>query len=280
MRLSRRALLVFGAFLIAAAIALNIFFNAIYRLPILMYHSIDYTADKSDRMFVSPQVFEKQMKFLRDRGYNVIPLEEAVGYISRRARPPARTVAITIDDGYENNYKYAYPVLKKYDIPATIFVIVGLVGREGFMNWDQIKELSASGIVDIESHSMTHPWLTGIDDSALRYEMEESRKTLKDVLGKDVKYVCYPMGGYDERVKSAARRAGYEAGFATKPTRLSPNYDVYEIKRVRISSNSNPLFVFAIKISGCHAFLRLIQDDYKNIPTLYRKFRYEENSDR
>lgn len=272
MRLRKRLIVVFGVFLIALILALNIFLHSIYRLPVLMYHSIDYTSDKNDRMTVSPEVFARQMGYLHDKGYNVIPLEKAVWYIETKTRPPSKTVAVTIDDGYENNYTYAWPALKKYDIPATIFVIVGLVGKEGFMEWPEIKELADSGIIDIESHTISHLWLTGLDDISLKYELVESKRILEGHLGKDIKFLCYPMGGYDERVKKAVRDAGYKAAFATKPTMLAPGHDIYEIKRVRISPTANNLFVFKIKVSGYHAFFRVIQNDYKDIPkVLWRK---------
>ena len=275
MRKNRRILIIFSAAVILAfLLAARIFLDYIYRLPVLMYHSINYTRDKANRMTISPEIFEKQMKFLRERDYNVILLKDAVSYIKAKKNPPPKTVAITIDDGYEDNYTYAYPVLKKYKIPATIFVIVDLVGKENFLNWDEIKKMQASGIIDIESHTRSHPFLTGIGDSKLKYELVSSKMILEERLGKQVDFLCYPMGVYDERVKSAARLAGYRAAFATKPTMISPNYDIYEIKRVRISPNANNLISFALKISGYHAFLRVIQNDYKDIPYILWKKRY------
>jgi peptidoglycan/xylan/chitin deacetylase (PgdA/CDA1 family) len=254
--------------LVAAAIGTRVFFASIYRFPVLMYHSIDYATDKKDRMVVSPEAFDRQMKFLRDHKYNVVTVDEAVAYIGQKKTPPARTVAITMDDGYEDNYKYAYPILKKYRIPVTIFVIVDKIGADDFLNWKEIKEMSASGIIDIESHTMSHPFLTGIDDKKLAEEMALSKRTLEKELGRNIKFICYPMGVYNEHVKSMARQAGYEAGFATKPTRLAPNYDAYEIKRVRISPTANNLFVFWIKLSGYHSFYKVVHDDYKGMPSV------------
>ncbi|MBI5144516.1 MAG: polysaccharide deacetylase family protein [Candidatus Omnitrophica bacterium] len=271
MRISKRFLIAAVIIVFAAAISFKIFLDSIYRLPVLMYHSIDYTSDRKDRMTVPPDVFAKQMKYLSDKRYNVIPLEKAVEYIEREERPPRNTVAITIDDGYANNYTYVYPVLKRYHIPATIFIIVNMVGEEGFLNWDKIKEMSDSGIIDIESHTMSHTWLTGLDDARLRSELMDSKRILEGGVGKEIKYLCYPMGAYNEHVKSAVKAAGYKAAFATKPTRLSPNYDICEIKRVRISPAANNLFVFVIKISDYHSFLRVIQNDYKDIPYLLWK---------
>jgi peptidoglycan/xylan/chitin deacetylase (PgdA/CDA1 family) len=245
-------------------ISVKFFLDSIYRLPILMYHSIDYAADKGDRMFVSPEAFARQIKFLHDHKYSVISLEKAVSYIENRKRPPAKTVAITFDDGYEDNYRYAYGILKQYDIPATIFVIVDLIGKDGFLNWAEIKEMSDSGLIDIESHTMVHPYLMGVDDDALKKEFRESKRVLEEMTGKDVDFICYPMGVYDERTKREAKEAGYKAAFATKPTRLKPNYDIYEIKRVRISATSNNMFVFMIKISGYHSFFKIYKDENKD----------------
>jgi peptidoglycan/xylan/chitin deacetylase (PgdA/CDA1 family) len=228
-----------------------------------MYHSIEYTPNKKDKITVSPDAFTRQMKFLHDRKYNVIPLEEAVSYIREKKRPPARTVAITFDDGYENNYKYAYPALKRYHMPATIFIITDKVGKNDFMDWGQINEMSASGIIDIESHTISHAWLKYIDDKKLKDELAGSKEVLEKMTGKKIKFICYPMGGYNEHVKSMAKDAGYEAGFATKPTRLAPSYDVYEIKRVRISPTADNLFVYWIKLSGYHAFFRALHEDSK-----------------
>jgi len=242
--------------LLVASVATAAFLDSAYRLPIIMYHSINHTSGTTGKTVVSPEALERQMRFLRERKYNVITLAEAVSYLSRKARPPRNTVAITIDDGYEDNFMYAYPILKKYRIPATIFIIVGHVGNAGFMRWDQIKEMSNSGLIDIESHTVHHPWLTGLGAQDLEQEMSESRKILEGNLGKKIRFLCYPMGCFNERVKQAAKNAGYEAAFGTKQTRLSANYDLYEIKRVRVSPTANNLFVFWIKLCGYHAFFK------------------------
>jgi peptidoglycan/xylan/chitin deacetylase (PgdA/CDA1 family) len=263
----KRILALTGVLLIVAAFAANASLNSIYRLPILMYHSIEPSPRGStDRLIVSPEAFEKQMAFLRARGYNVIRLDEAVNIIRDKKPAPRKTVAITLDDGYENNYRYAYPVLKKYEVPVTIFIVTNFVGRKGFLTWSQISEMSGSGLVDFESHTKTHYWLTEVTDAKLRDELTASKAALESRLGEKARFLCYPMGNYDERVKSAARAAGYEAAFATKPTRISPNYDVYEIKRVRISRTADNLFVFWIKVSGYHAFFRVLDAHYRDIP--------------
>jgi peptidoglycan/xylan/chitin deacetylase (PgdA/CDA1 family) len=267
-RATKRFLSVVGIFVAAAALALALFSHSIYRLPILMYHSIDYSNEASNRLIVPPEAFERQMRFLHEKGYRMISLEEAVSLIAQSKRPPPKTVALTIDDGYENMYTNAYPVLKRYRIPVTIFVVVNFVGREGSLTWPEIKEMSNSGIVDVGSHAMSHLWLTGLDDKALKSELEGSREAIESALGKRVSILCYPMGGYDERVKRAAQAAGYRAACATKFKGGSRDRDLYEIKRIRISPTANNLFVFAIKVSGYYQFFRVLQDDYREMTDL------------
>lgn len=272
MRLRKTTLILFAIFLVVSAVSLKIFLDSIYSIPVLMYHSIDYTSDKKNKMTIAPDMFERQMKFLRDYKYNVVPLEKAVAYIKSDKMPPSNTVAITIDDGYENNYTHAYPILKKYRIPVTIFIITDHVGRPGFMTWPQIKEMADSGIVDIESHTRSHSFLQyDISDEALKDELYGSKEILEKRLDKVIRYLCYPMGGYNGRVKEAVKSAGYEAAFATKPKSFFRKPDPYEIRRVRISPSANNLFVFYLKLTGYHAFVRVVQNDYRNIPYILWK---------
>jgi peptidoglycan/xylan/chitin deacetylase (PgdA/CDA1 family) len=269
MRLNKRSLVAIGACALALALLVYgaaIFLESVRQLPILMYHSINYDKDKNERTVVLPEVFAKQMKYLHDNAYDVIPLGRAVWYIDRKMRPPKKTVAITLDDGLSDNYKYAYPVLKQYNIPGTIFVITDLIGKPGYLTAEEIREMDRSGLVDIESHTKSHRWLTGLDDETLRDELTLSKKVLEKMLDRRVHFLCYPMGGYDERVKSAAAAAGYMAAFATKPRSFIPESDLYAIKRVKISPRADNLLVFRIKISGYHTFFRVLSGRYKSIP--------------
>lgn len=264
-------LIIAAAILAVAFVSVKIFLDAAYRMPILMYHSIDYSDAKKNKLIVSPEAFEMQIRYLTENGYRVVALDKAVSYMEKRRRAPAKTVAITFDDGYDDNYKYVYPILKKYNVPATIFVPTDSIGKEGFLTWPQIHEMSDSGLVDIESHTKSHQFLTGCSDAQLKDELEGSKAVLEKKLKKSVKFLCYPMGNFDERVKAAARLAGYKAAFATKPRTLFPTYDLYEIKRVRISPTSDTPFVFSVKLSGYQAFIKSIQTEGDEIPKLLWK---------
>lgn len=229
-----------------------------YVVPVIMYHSIDENVSSS--LSVSPKSFARQMKFLRDFGYNVISLEELIGYIRDRRPLKAKTLAITFDDGNRNNYTAAYPALKKYNLPATIFVIVDNVGKEDFLNWDQIKEMSLNNIT-IGSHTLKHAYLTSLDSKSLENELVLSKKILEERIGKRVDVISYPLGGFNEAVKEVVKRAGYIGACATNPGKKYPNNDIYALKRIRISKTSDNLFVFWIETSGFYTWIKEHRDE-------------------
>lgn len=239
--------------------AIKTFLNSVYVFPVLMYHSIDRNASGS-KITVSPEEFAAQMGFLKNNGFRVVSLKEAVDLIKTNKKLPRKTVAITFDDGYENNYIYAYPVLKKHAFPATIFVIAGSLDKEGYLNTAQLKEMTDNGI-EIGSHTISHLWLPGVKDAELEIEIYESKKMLTEILGREVRFFCYPVGGFDEKIKSMVGAAGYLGACTTSPGRSLPNRDIFALKRVRISGGRNNLLVFRLKISGYHTWIKERRDE-------------------
>lgn len=238
-----------------------------YTAPILMYHYINDEEPHRSKLGVSPATFEKQMRFLRRHNYNVITLEELANLIAGKNKIPRKTVAITFDDGYLDNYTNAYPVLKKYNIPATIFVVINRIGKrlggDDYMSWQQIKDLAESGLITIGSHSISHPNLSEIEsEDKLQYEMLESKKILEEGLRKRVDFFSYPFGGVNIKVRASAARAGYKACVGTNFPRDYPNDDIYALKRLRISENSSNLFVFWVESSGFYTYIKEHRDDY------------------
>jgi peptidoglycan/xylan/chitin deacetylase (PgdA/CDA1 family) len=237
-----------------------------YTVPILMYHYINDEEPHKSKLGVSPEAFERQMRFLSEHKYNVLPLEELVNIIKEKKKFLPKTVAITFDDGYLDNYTNAYPVLKKYMIPATIFVVINRIGKrlgsDDYMSWQQIKELSDSGLVTIGSHSMNHPNLTEVDaDDKLKYEILESKRILEETLHKKVDFFSYPFGGVNEKVRAMAIGAGYKACVGTNFSKDYPDDDIYALKRIRISENAKNLFILWVKTSGFYTYIKEHRDD-------------------
>jgi peptidoglycan/xylan/chitin deacetylase (PgdA/CDA1 family) len=235
------------------------FLESIYVFPILMYHSMNEDTGGS-KIVITPGEFASQMDFLAKHGFRVIGLDEVASLVKSRKRISRKTVAITFDDGYEDNYIYAYPVLKKYNFPATIFVIVDSIGKDGYLREEQLKEMYLNKI-NIGSHSLTHRWLPEVQGEDLIKEIFDSKKTLSNFLNKEVKFFCYPVGGFNEKIKGLVKAAGYLAACTTSPGRKFPDRDIFALKRVRISGGKNHLLVFRIKISGYHTWIKEHRDE-------------------
>lgn len=246
--------IMFAAALIACG-AVLVFVKTAYIVPVLMYHSIDNNY-KASKLSVSPESFKRQMEFLHNNGYNVISLEKIAYYLKNKVKIPPKTVSITFDDGFLNNYEVAYPVLKKYGIPAAIFVIVDKVGEHGYLGWKEIKEMSDSGLITIGSHTLSHRWLPYMGTEQLRSELSESKRILEENIGKPVRALCYPYGSKNDRVEREARLAGYACAAAIGPGPYSPFDDVYSIKRIKISRTSDNMFAFWFEVSGYYTWIK------------------------
>ena len=230
-----------------------------YVVPIIMYHRIDEGATLS-KLSVSPESFKRQMGFLERHNYNVVRLEELPDLIKRGALP-YKTIAITFDDGYENNYIEAYPVLKELGIAATIFISPGLIGRDGYLSWDQIIEMSESGIISIGSHTMTHAYLPDLAEQRLNAEIFDSKRAIESHVREKIASFSYPLGGFNEYIKDKVKKAGYRIAVATNPGRAYPKHDIFAMKRVRISGTSDNLFVFWIEASGFYTWIKEHRDE-------------------
>lgn len=184
----------------------------VYQPPVLMYHSVN---PKSDpvlyRLIVKPESFARQMRFLKEHNYKVVSLDRIGEMIRERKRVPFKTVAITFDDGFKDNYTYAYPVLKEMGFPATIFVIYDEVGRQqgDRLSWDQIKEMQDSGLITIGSHTLGPVPLIDIkDEGELRRQIIDSKRIFEEKLNTPVESFCYVGGD----VYGAYKRIGQGGG--------------------------------------------------------------------
>ncbi len=255
----RKALISLFSVVILLSSFLVSFIQGKYVVPIVMYHSVDPNAKPENRLAVTLKTFERQMHFLKNRNYNVLPLESVATLIKERKKIPPKTIAITFDDGYKDNYIYAFSVLKKYDFPATIFLIVNEIGRQenDRLNWKEIKEMQDSGLVTFGSHTLSHPLLTDIkSEDDLKKDIFSSKKILEEKLGRKVNAFSYPGGRFNDKIKQLVITAGYKLAVATNPGKKFADDDIFALKRLRISENCNNLFVFWVETSGYYNFMR------------------------
>ena len=142
---------------------------------------------------VPPEEFKKQMQYLHDEGYHTITMDELYDYMTKGTELPDKPVLITFDDGYIDNYKYAFPILKEYNMKATLFMITSAFGESRFVNVEQLKEMQANGI-DIQSHTVNHKDLRNMSLDQARDELISSKAVLEDRMKHPVRYIAYPGG--------------------------------------------------------------------------------------
>lgn len=201
------------------------------KVLVLNYHMVN-------SMFISlaiePEDFDWQMKYLVDHGYHSISTDELYAFMEGQGTLPDRPVLITFDDGYVDNYTNAYPILKKYNLKATIFIVTGFVSkRKGYLTWDQLREMEKNGVM-AQSHTVTHAPLPELPDDRIREELVESKRQAEAELGHPVEFIAYPTGVHDLHIVGIAKEAGYKGGFTVKYGNVDRNSNVYAMERVPI----------------------------------------------
>nr|WGD77289.1 polysaccharide deacetylase family protein [Bacillus subtilis]WGD93954.1 polysaccharide deacetylase family protein [Bacillus subtilis] len=198
--------------------------------PILMYHSIS----SGNSLRVPKKEFEAHMKWLHDNDYQTLTPKEAYLMLTQDKKPSEKCVLITFDDGYTDNYQDAYPVLKKYGMKATIFMIGKSIGHKHHLTEDQMKEMAQHGI-SIESHTIDHLELNGLTPQQRQSEMADSKKLFDNMFHQQTTIISYPVGRYNEETLKAAEKTGYQMGVTTEPGAASRDQGMYALHRVRVS---------------------------------------------
>lgn len=216
-------------------------------VPVLMYHSI--SNEQGNPVIISPALLEEEFKYIKDNGYTPITLDDLYNYLQNNAQIPEKSLLLTFDDGYENNYSALFPLLKKYGFRATIFVITSYVDKNSaYLTSTQIKEMNSYG-VDIESHTVNHPYLNSLTKDKQLYELTESKSFLQKLLNKKINYIAYPYGAHNSDTLSAAEEAGYKLALTTDGRWAMKKNGILSLDRVYISSEFS-MDIFKDRISN------------------------------
>jgi peptidoglycan/xylan/chitin deacetylase (PgdA/CDA1 family) len=205
-------------------------------VPILLYHNIPIYSTPSDRYDVSAAHFEEQMKLLKDYGYSTITIQQLVNHIKKGHVLPVRPIVISFDDGYQNVYDNAFPIMERYGFTGTVYIVSNRLQSEGFLNQDHLKEIVDHGW-EVGSHSMTHTELTQ-NHALVRQEILQSRLDLDKALGIKVFSFAYPFGSLDWYISSKVLDYGYFAAVGVGNLSQHTFGTVYNLSRREIEGGA------------------------------------------
>jgi len=209
--------------------------------PILSYHRV-HPKPASDTPTVTPEVFDRQMQILASR-WRPIPLTTLVDWLEGKGPLPRRAVVVTFDDGEENLFTHAFPILKRHRIPATLFMIASHVGLENSLSADQIDRMRHEGIT-IGSHGLTHDYLPSFPLMRVLNDLKESRRLLERP-GFPVEFLSYAGGGFTPEIAAAAREAGFRAACTTNRGLRRFPIDRWALRRITMHRNvTSPLGIW------------------------------------
>lgn len=214
-------------------------------------------------MTVTPQKFEDNLKLLKENGFTFITLKDAVEYLQgKRATLPPKPVVLTADDGWKSVYTYMYPIVKKLNIPVTLFIYPESISEKNFLTWDQLTELKNTGLFDIQSHTYSHPNFkiakrklsSAAYQQFVQKELFTSKKILEDKLGIKISLLAWPFGIYNTYLEDEAEKAGYVMAFTIGYHTANRSYKPMEQPRFMIVDNlANQTFKIILNSAGSKA---------------------------
>ncbi|TAN45391.1 MAG: xylanase [Nitrospirae bacterium] len=232
-------------------------------VPVLMYHHIN--PHKGDMVTVTPEVFAGQMEFIHRNGIRTLNLDELLDIMQGGLVLKEKAVAVTFDDGWLDNYIYAFPALVKYNIKAAIFLVTDRVesaslscgevplsvprheeakrliqereDRRVVLDWKLVREMKEGGTLEFYSHTKSHARCNEIDERNLSDELAGSKHLLENRLGIPCPYLCWPYGKYNDTAVEAAKQAGYKALFTTKHGVVKAGDNPFGIKRIVVKDS-------------------------------------------
>lgn len=223
--------------------------------PILTYHRV-HLDPASDTPAMAPEVFERQMAIL-SKYWKPIPLSGLVSCLEDGAAFPARSVVVTFDDGTEDTFAYAFPILKSYQIPATVFLIAANVGRDSFLKPEQIHRMRESGVT-FGSHTTNHAYLPSLPMSKVWEEVIGSKRALEG-LGLAVDTISYPAGGFTPQIQEMVRKAGYRAACTTNRGVQRFQIDRWAVRRISMHGKTTSFLGLWLRCSGYYGFTRSLK---------------------
>ena len=226
------------------------------RARVLMYHSIceHIRKEKHNKWRVKPKDFEKQMNWFHKNNWKSFTISELV----KLDEIPKKSFVVTFDDGFEDNFLNAFPILKKYNFKATIYLVPNQKTNHweekntsvlsNLLNNEQILQMQNSGLIEFGSHTLSHVNLSTINDEQLLNELKKSKEEVEKITNQECEAFAYPYGKFDDNIVNSVKRVGYKNATVVKRGLFKKDDDSFTIKRVGILGTES-FFDFLLKIS-------------------------------
>jgi peptidoglycan/xylan/chitin deacetylase (PgdA/CDA1 family) len=225
--------------------------TAVNGTPILLYHRFGPAV--VDGMTIKTSVFESHLRYLRDNGYRVIPLRRLIDWELKKGPPPApKSVVIVADDGHKSVYSDMLPLVKRYNVPVTLFIYPSAISNAKYaMTWDQLRALKKTGLFDFQGHTYWHPNFKKDRkkmkpeefEKSVDMQLVKSKARIEKELGGKVDMLAWPFGIYDDYLLKKAAAAGYIATFTIERRHVTANDNVMKLPRyLMINSDQGKAF--------------------------------------
>ena len=207
------------------------------KLPILMYHYVEHVKNPYDRirirMNIRPEQFEQQVIEIKKGGYQTVFMKDVPKMVESTNGACSYKIALTFDDGYEDFYTDVFPILKRQQVKATVYIITDFINKPGFLTTKEIKELIDSNLVEIGSHTLNHSYLKQTSYNEAKRQIVQSKKVLEHAFHIQVDTFAYPFGAFDAQAIELVKEASYSAALTVMPGSYISNDNLYLLPRIR-----------------------------------------------
>lgn len=208
-------------------------------IPVLLYHDLQHEYEPHRAVItVTPERFDEHISALLNNGYTPVSFEDVYNASLGNYTLPAKPVIVSFDDGYLTNYTYAFPIIQKYGIKSTIFVVTETVGQtvgNPHFTWEQAKTMQKSGLVSIQSHTFSHNDMQTLDNFQIERELRLSKYLVEKNLGTKCDILAFPFGSHNQQIVDCAKKAGYKVVAQVGETGVNTVSDVKTKPLVRIT---------------------------------------------
>jgi len=214
------------------------------KLPIVMYHHVEIVKNSRDynrkKLGITPQAFEKQLKLFTENGYVSYFVKDIPKLLSGEIIPARKKIVLTFDDGYKDFYTNALPLLKKYNVKATIYIISNYIGKDDYLTAFELQEIVKTKLIEIGAHTLDHKSLKSIKEDEIKKQILESKKNLEKEFGLPIETFAYPYGDYNQKVMQIAKDSEFIAAVAIDRVSALTQDNLFNLPRLRSGILTEP----------------------------------------